>query len=141
MFLASLDVLGPVARVSFLVVQQSADAQLFSGSAVPASPVPRARRLVTEYAVQPIAVFSGYRTIGLGFAIAVVRPPRVVATLGDAPVLARVNQTVRTVVQLRLTVHAFPVTIAVSRVRYHLVFGFARVFLYVGRLQLLLTGA
>jgi len=59
-FLASLDVLGPVAGVSFFVVQQPADAQLFGGRAVPASPVPRARRLVTEYAVQPIAVFPGY---------------------------------------------------------------------------------
>lgn len=63
MFLTSLDVLGPVAGVSFFVVKQPADAQLFGGRAVPASPVPRARRLVTEYAVQPIAVFPGYWTV------------------------------------------------------------------------------
>jgi len=63
MFLAPLDVLGPVARVSFLVVQQPADAQLFGGRAVPASPVSCARRLMTEYSVQPIAVFPGYRTV------------------------------------------------------------------------------
>lgn len=69
---------------------------------------------------------------GLSFALAVVRPPRVVASLGDTPLLARVNQTIRTVVQLRLTIHAFPITVAVSRVRYHLIFGFAWVFLYVG---------
>lgn len=130
--MASLDVLGPIAGVRFFVVQQPTDAQLFGGRAIPASPVPRARRLVTEYAVQPIAVFPRYRTVGLSFAIAVVRPPRVVASLGDAPVLASVNQTIRAVVQLRLTIHAFPVTVAVSRVRYHLIFGFAWVFLYVG---------
>lgn len=63
MFLATLDVLGPVARVRFLVVQQSADAQLFGGGAVPASPVTRARSLVTEYAVQPVAVVAGYGSV------------------------------------------------------------------------------
>jgi len=69
---------------------------------------------------------------GLSLAIAVVCPPRVVASLGDTPMFARVNQTIRTVVQLRLTIHAFPITVAVSRVRYHLIFGFTWVFLYVG---------
>lgn len=63
MLLASLDVLGPVARVSVLVVQQSADAQLLGGCAVPARPVPRARRLVSENAVQPVTVISGYGSV------------------------------------------------------------------------------
>lgn len=139
--MASVDILGPITRVSFLVVQQSADAQLFGGGAVPASPVPCARRLVTEYSIQPIAVFSSYRTVGLSFSIAVVRPPRVVTSLGDTPMFSRIDQTIRAVVQLRLTVHALPITITVSRVSYHLVFGFTRVFLYIGRLQLLLAGA
>lgn len=96
--------------------------------------------LYTEYNIYYFIIFKGCLT-GLSFALAVVRPPRVVASLGDAPVFARINQTVRTVVQFRLTVHAFPVTIAVSRIGYYLVFGFARVFLYVGRLELCLTGA
>jgi len=77
----------------------------------------------------------------LSFAIAVVCPPWVVTSLGDTPVLARVNQAIWTVVQLRLSIHTFPVTIAVSRIRYHLVFSFAWIFLYVGWLQLLLAKA
>jgi len=76
---------------------------------------------------------------GLGLALAVVRPPRVVAALGHSPVLARVHQPVRTVVQLRLPVHALPVPVAVRRVRHHFVLGLARVVLYVGRLRLLLA--
>jgi hypothetical protein len=38
MFLASSDILGPVARVSFLVVEEAADAKLLGRGAVPASP-------------------------------------------------------------------------------------------------------
>lgn len=60
MFLATFDVLGPVARVRVLVVEKPADAQLFGGRAVPARPIPRARSLVTEYAVQPVTVVAGY---------------------------------------------------------------------------------
>lgn len=56
MLLASLYVIGPVAGVGVLVVEQASDAQLLSGCPVPASPVPRARRFVTEDAVQPITV-------------------------------------------------------------------------------------
>lgn len=63
MFLATFDVLGPVARVRVLIVEQPADAQLFGGRAVPARPIPRARSLVTEYAVQPVTVVAGYRAV------------------------------------------------------------------------------
>lgn len=63
MLLASLDVLRPVTRVCVLVVQQSADAQLLGGGAVPARPVSRARRLVAEYSVQPVAMVPGYGSI------------------------------------------------------------------------------
>lgn len=63
MFLATFDVLGPVARVRVLIVEQSADAQLFGGRAVPTRPIPRARSLVTEYAVQPVTVVAGYRAV------------------------------------------------------------------------------
>lgn len=62
-FLTSLHVLGPIARVHVLVVQQSADAQLFSGRAVPACPIPRARCLVAEYAVQPVAMVPRYWSV------------------------------------------------------------------------------
>lgn len=63
MFLATLDVLGPIARVHVFVVQQSADAKLFGGCAVPASPVTRARRLVTEDTVKPVAMVTGYGAV------------------------------------------------------------------------------
>lgn len=59
MFLATLDILGPIARMSVLVVQKSTDAQLFGRCAVPASPVTGARRLVAEYSVQPVTVLTG----------------------------------------------------------------------------------
>ena len=55
MFLASLDGFGPVAGVLLLVVEQTADAELFDGRAVPAGPVADARRFVTEDAVLPVA--------------------------------------------------------------------------------------
>lgn len=57
MFLAATDVLGPVAGVGLLVVEEAADAVLLRGGAVPARPVPGARRLVPEDAVQPVTVF------------------------------------------------------------------------------------
>ena len=56
MLLAAVDVVGPVAGVGVLVVQQAADAELLGGRAVPARPVPGARRLVPEDAVQPVTV-------------------------------------------------------------------------------------
>lgn len=59
MLLAAVHVLRPVAAVRVLVVQQAADAQLLGGGAIPTRPVPRARRLVAEDAVQPIAVLGG----------------------------------------------------------------------------------
>jgi hypothetical protein len=55
-FLAAGDVLRPVAGVCLLVVEQAADAELFRRRAVPARPVPRAGRLVTEDPVQPVTV-------------------------------------------------------------------------------------
>lgn len=59
MLLASSDVLGPVAGVSLLVVEEAADAELLSGGAVPAGPVAGAGGLVPEDAVEPVAVLGG----------------------------------------------------------------------------------
>ena len=56
MFLASGDVLWPVAGVCLLVVEEAADAELLGGGPVPAGPVAGARGLVAEDAVQPVAV-------------------------------------------------------------------------------------
>ena len=56
MFLASGDVLWPVAGVCLLVVEEAADAELLGGRPVPAGPVAGARGLVAEDAVQPVAV-------------------------------------------------------------------------------------
>ena len=56
--LAADYVLGPVAGVGVLVVEEAADAELLGGGAVPAGPVPGAGGLVAEDAVQPVAVLS-----------------------------------------------------------------------------------
>lgn len=56
MFLTAIDVLWPVARMSVLIVQKTANAELLRGSTVPARPVPCAGGLVPKDAVQPVAV-------------------------------------------------------------------------------------
>lgn len=127
--LTSLDVLGPVAGPGSFVVKQSAYAELFGGGAVPASPVPGAGSLVAEDSVQPVAVFGRDRRICLAFAVAVVRTPRVIAALGDTAMLAGEHETVRTVEQLRATINALPIAIAVLGVAHHPRLRLARVLL------------
>ena len=56
MFLASGDVLWPVAGVCLLVVEEAADAELLGGGPVPAGPVAGAGGLVPEYSVEPVTV-------------------------------------------------------------------------------------
>ena len=63
MFLASGYILGPVAGVSLLVVEEAADAELLGCGPVPAGPVAGARGLVAEDAVQPVAVLGALRRI------------------------------------------------------------------------------
>ena len=58
MFLASGDVLWPVAGVCLLVVEEAADAELLGGRPVPAGPVAGAGGLVAEYSVEPVTVLS-----------------------------------------------------------------------------------
>lgn len=132
MFLTSLDVFWPIAGVRVLVVQQTADAELFSGRTVPAGPVAGAGRLVTKDSVQPVTVFSRYWSVGLCLVFTVIGPPRVIASFGDSSVFAGVYQTVGTVVQLRLTVDAFPIPVTVRGVRYHSTLHFARILLRDG---------
>lgn len=97
MLLTSLDVFGPVAGPGSLVIKQTAYAELFGGGAVPAGPVPGAGSLVAEDTVQPVAVLGRDRRISLTFAVTVVRPPRIIAALGDATMLASEHETVRTI--------------------------------------------
>lgn len=129
MFLAALDILRPVAGSRPLVVQKSSDAELLGGRSVPASPVPRARSLVSEDAVEPVTVFGRDRRIRLAFAVAVIRSPRVIATLGDTAMLPGEDQTVWTVEELGAAVHAFPVAVAVLDIADDSRFRLARVFL------------
>ena len=56
MLLAPAYILRPVAGVRLLVVEQASDAELLGGRSVPACPVPGARGLVAEDAVEPVAV-------------------------------------------------------------------------------------
>jgi hypothetical protein len=61
--LASLDIVWPVARVSLFAVEETANAQLFSGSSIPARPIAGARSLMPENAIEPVAVLRGNRRI------------------------------------------------------------------------------
>merc|ERR550539_1279955 len=64
MLLAAGHILGPVASVGLLVVQQPTNAELLSCCAVPAGPVARAGSLVAKDAVEPVAVLSALWRIG-----------------------------------------------------------------------------
>jgi hypothetical protein len=86
MFLATLNVLGPVARMSAFVVQETTDAELFSGGSVPTCPIPGARSFMAEDAIEPVAVFRSNWWVGLLFAVTIIGPPRVVAPFGNSPV-------------------------------------------------------
>jgi len=92
MFLASGHVLGPVAGVSLLVVEEAADAELLSGRPVPAGPVPGAGRLVPEDAVQPVAVLRALGGIGEILVFTYVRvSPGIVTTVCDALIFSHPN--------------------------------------------------
>lgn len=129
MFLASFDVLRPVARACFLVVEKTTYAKLFSSSSIPARPISRAGCFVAKYTVKPIAMFSTDRRIRLTFTIAIIRTPWIIATFGYTAMLSREDQTVRTVEKLRTSAHTLPVTIAVIYVTHNTSFRLARVLL------------
>lgn len=129
MLLAPFDVFRPVTGPCSFVVEQAAYTQLLGGGAVPASPVPGARSLMAKDTVEPIAMVGLDRRVRLAFTVAVVRPPGIIATLGDAAMLAGEHETVRTVEKLRTTVHTFPVTVAIVDVTHHSRLRLARVFL------------
>lgn len=74
---------------------------------------------MTKDSVQPVTVLLANWTISLLLILAVVGPPRVVAPFGDTAVFARVDETIGAVIELRLPVHALPVSVAVSGVPDH----------------------
>jgi len=129
--LAALHVLGPVAGVGALVVEQAADTELLSGRAVPACPVARAGRLVAEDAIQGSAVLGLDGGIGYLLVPAVVAPPGVVAAVSDAAVATHEDQAVGAVVELRRVGDTLPVPVAVRRVPHHARLDGARVHLVV----------
>lgn len=95
MFLTPCYILRPVTSVRFLVVEKAADTELFRGCSVPTGPVTGARRLMSENAIQPVAML---RTLGWIFffpfpAVCVVR----IVAHPDEPMSSRhlVVQTVR----------------------------------------------
>jgi hypothetical protein len=57
--LTPVNILGPVAAVGILVVQQTANAQLFGGRSVPTGPISGAGCFMAEYTVQPVTVLGG----------------------------------------------------------------------------------
>ncbi len=62
-FLTSANILGPIAGMGFLVVEEPADAELLGGGPVPTSPVSGAGGLVPEDPVEPVAVLGVARWI------------------------------------------------------------------------------
>lgn len=98
------------------VIQQTADAELLRSSSIPARPIPRARRFMPENPVQPVAMLAADRRICLRLPFAVAAPPWIITAFGHAAMLPGEDQTVRTVVQLRLAPYALPITIAVRHV-------------------------
>lgn len=131
MFLASFNVIRPVARPRLFVIEKPADAELLGGGSVPARPVPRAGGLVAEDSVEPVAVIRRDRGVRLPLAVAVIRPPGVVATLRDSAVLSREHETVRTVEELLAAVDAFPVAVAVHKVADYSSLSLAGIFLLI----------
>lgn len=114
MFLAAIYIFRPVAGVGVLIVQQTANAELFRSCSIPASPVPGAGGLVAEDAVQPVAVLCPDGRIDLNLRVlAVVGPPRVVASLRHSSVFASEDQAVGTVVLDGLSIVTLPVFVAV----------------------------
>lgn len=56
MLLTASYVLRPVTSVSFFVIEETADAKLLSGCAVPASPVSGAGGFMSKDAIKPVAM-------------------------------------------------------------------------------------
>lgn len=95
-FLAASYVLRPIAGMCFFVVKKASNAKLFGGSTIPTSPIPSAGGFVTEYSVEPVAMFSADWGI-VSFAAVTVRSMRIVADSNETmTAIARVNEAVRT---------------------------------------------
>lgn len=114
MFLTSCYVLRPVTSVRFLVVEKAADTELFRGRSVPAGPVTGAGCLVSENAVQPVAVLRALGWIFF-FSFPAVCVMRIVAN-SDEPVPSGhlVVQTVRAALKESLSFVAFIVKITLA---------------------------
>lgn len=56
MFLASINIFGPIARMGMFIIQKSTNAQLFRGSSIPACPVTGAWCFMPENTIQPITM-------------------------------------------------------------------------------------
>lgn len=129
MLLTAINILGPVTGVSILVVQQTTDAELFSGSAVPAGPVASAGSFVPEDTVQPVAMLRANWRVYLDFRVfTIVGSPGIIAAVGDSSMFAREDQPVGAVVLLRLSIVALPVLVAVFVICDNSRLGLARVF-------------
>jgi len=89
-------VLRPVTSVCFLVVQQPSDTELLGGGPVPACPVTGAGRLVPEYSIQPVAMFSTLRWVSF-LSVLAADIVRVVTQANQTkPPIVVVDKTIRT---------------------------------------------
>lgn len=92
--MAASHILRPVTGVSLLVVKKASDAKLLGGRSVPASPVPGAGGLVSEDAVEPVAVLGADGRV-VSFAAIAIGPVGIVANANQAlPPVAGVNEAV-----------------------------------------------
>jgi len=82
-FLATSYILRPVTCMCFLIVQKASNAELLSGSAIPAGPVPGARCLMTKDTIEPVAVISADRWI-MAFSVDAVDAVWVVTNIDEA---------------------------------------------------------
>jgi len=115
MLLTASNILRPVTSVSFFVVKKTSDTKLFCGCAVAASPIPWAGCLVTEDAIQPVAVFGTDGGICQIFPPTNGRiPPRIVTSVGDPSVFSHPDKSVGTIVELSLSRQTLPIPVAVG---------------------------
>lgn len=72
---------------------------------------------------------AAHKLTGQLFAITIIRSPWIVASFSDATMFASKYQSIWTIVQFRLIIYAFPVSVTVGGIADNSCFRFARIFL------------
>lgn len=113
MLLTASYVLRPVTSVSFFVIEETADAKLLSGCAVPASPVSGAGGFMSKDAIKPVAMVCADGGI-VAFTTVAVSPMGVVAHFDEPlPAVACIDEAVGAGAQNGLVIGAASVELVV----------------------------